>query len=362
VQEQNAKRPTLSFLVSDSGIGIDTKQLPLIFESFSQASSDTTRRFGGTGLGLAITKRLIELQHGSIHVASKPGSGTTFTILLPFILSSEEEVMKGKVKPLSQPDIVQDYSGKHILIVEDNEVNQRVLQYNLEQYHITVTVVGNGKEAIQWLRKNTTDLIMMDLHMPLMDGLQATDYIRRQMRSTIPIVILTASVLRNERQRCLAIGANDYIAKPFAREELLRSLERFLLHRNIMPANHQPELTPIADGNPVYDLSALLQLKDAVAIKAIYEVFESTVPKGLEDLKQLAIEESWQEVFELAHKLKSSLGIIQVKDLLSKMATIEMNARTRKQLREILPMINESIATFYHVSPMIKLEIEKEIV
>jgi PAS domain S-box-containing protein len=362
VQEQNAKRPILSFLVSDSGIGIDEKQLPLIFESFSQASSDTTRRFGGTGLGLAITKRLIELQHGSIHVASKPGSGTTFTVLLPFILSLEEEVMKGKAKPLSLPDVVQDYTGKHILIVEDNEVNQRVLQYNLEQYHIAVTVVGNGKEAIQWLRKYRTDLVMMDLHMPLMDGLQATDYIRRQMKSAIPVVILTASVLRNERQRCLNIGANDYIAKPFAREELQRCLERFLLHRHIMPTDHQPATIPGEDGNPVYDLSALLQLKDTVAIKAIYEVFENTVPSGLEDLKQLAIEENWQAVFELAHKLKSSLGIIQVKDLLAKMATIEMNARTRKQLREILPMINESIATFYHVSPMIKLEIEKEIV
>jgi PAS domain S-box-containing protein len=362
VQESNSNRPTLAFLVSDSGIGIDEKQLPLIFESFSQASSDTTRRFGGTGLGLAISKRLIELQHGSIHVASKPGSGTTFTVLLPFVISSEEEVMKGKTKPLSQPDIALDFTGKHVLIVEDNEVNQRVLQYNLEQYHIAVTIAGNGKEAINWLRKNNTDLIMMDLHMPQMDGLQATDYIRRQMRSTIPIVILTASVLRNERQRCLSIGANDYIAKPFAREELQRCLERFLLHRDTMPTDHQPAFTAIEDGNPVYDLSALLQLKDAVAIKAIYEVFESTVPANLEDLKQMAIEENWQEVFELAHKLKSSLGIIQVKDLLSKMAAIETNARTRKQLREILPLINESIATFYHVSPMIKLEIEKEIV
>jgi PAS domain S-box-containing protein len=356
------KQPTLSFLVSDSGIGIDAKQLPLIFESFSQASSDTTRRFGGTGLGLAITKRLVELQHGSIHVASKSGSGTTFTVLLPFAISAETEVMKGKVKPAIQPDIVQDFAGKHVLIVEDNEVNQRVLKYNLEQYNLAVTITGNGKEAIQWLRNNHTDLIMMDLHMPYMDGLQATDYIRRQMRSTIPIVILTASVLRNERQRCLSIGANDYIAKPFAREELQRSLERFLLHRDLMPSDHQPSLVSHADGNPVYDLSALLQLKDPTAIKAIYEVFESTVPSGLEELKQLAIKEDWEGVFELSHKLKSSLGIIQVKDLLSKMAAIEMNARTHKELREILPAINESIATFYHVAPMIKLEIEKETV
>lgn len=361
VQQEDKEQVTLGFQVSDSGIGIDEKQLPLIFESFSQASADTTRRFGGTGLGLAITKRLIELQHGSIHVTSKAGIGTTFTILLPFRVSSEEEVMKGKVKHAAQPEVLQNYQGKHVLIVEDNEVNQRVLQYNLEQYNLTVAVVNNGREAIQWLNKNKTDLIMMDLHMPLMDGLQATDYIRRQLKSTIPIIILTASVLRNERQRCLNIGANDYIAKPFAREELQRSLGRYLSGEEGVQGDYL-QATRLQMKESAFDLSALLNLKDADAIREIYTVFEKTVPSWLEELKQLAIREDWNAVFEMAHKLKGSLGIIQVKDLLTKMAAIEANAKTRKEVREILPMINESIATYYHISPMIKLEIEKEIV
>ena len=361
VQEQNDKQVTLIIQVSDSGIGIDEKQIALIFESFAQASSDTTRRFGGTGLGLAITKRLVDMQHGNVHVASKPGAGTTFTILLPYGISSAQEVVKGNIKSGMQPDILENYSGKHVLIVEDNEVNQRVLQYNLEQYNLSVTVMGNGKEAVRWLEKNTTDLIMMDLHMPLMDGFQATDYIRRQLKLTVPVVVLTASVLRNERQRCFNIGANDYIAKPFAQEELRRCLERFLLHREDDTVDHEPVEASIAD-NPVFDLSALLQLKDPKAIREIYRVFEITVPPGLEELKQLAIREDWTAVFALAHRLKSSLGIIQVKDLLGKMTAIEMNARTHKQLRDILPMINESIAAYYHVAPMIKMEIEKETV
>lgn len=358
VQEQENKQVLLCLQVSDSGIGIDQKQQAYIFESFSQASSDTTRRFGGTGLGLAITRQLVELQQGSIQVASQPGAGTTFTVLLPFDISTEEEVLQGNDAPDKPPHNLEDYSGKHVLIVEDNDVNQRVLQYNLEQYQIAVTVIDNGREAVRWLEKNKTDLVMMDLHMPQMDGFQATDYIRRQLKLSVPIVVLTASVLRNERQRCLQIGANDYVAKPFAPEELRRCLEKYLLNREEEALQDQP-LTPMAD-HPAFDLSILLQLNDSNAIKEIYKVFETTVPSGLEELKQFAIKEDWDAVFELAHKLKSSLGIIQVKDLHAKMTTIEIYARTQKQLSEILPMINESIAAYYHVAPMIKHEIEKE--
>lgn len=361
VQDEDDEQVVLCLQVSDSGIGIDPKQISLIFESFSQASSDTTRRFGGTGLGLAITKRLVELQQGSVHVTSKPGAGTTFSILLPFSISTEQEVMQGNIKPVMQPDKLENYSGKHVLIVEDNDVNQRVLQYNLEQYNCSVTVVGNGKEAVRWLEKNSTDLIMMDLHMPLMDGFQATDYIRRQLNLTVPIVVLTASVLRNEKQRCLHIGANEYVAKPFATEELRRCLERFLLQREVEVADRQPVMDAVAV-HPVFDISVLLQLNDPKVIREIYNVFETMVPSSLEELKQLAIKEDWKAVFELAHKLKSSLSIIQVKDLHAKMAAIESHARAQKQLSEILPMINESIAAYYHVAPMIKMEIEKETV
>lgn len=359
VQEQGPRQVVLCFQVSDSGIGIDEKQLPLIFESFSQASSDTTRRFGGTGLGLAITKRLVELQHGSVHVTSKPGAGTTFSISLPFGISTEKEVVHGSIKPTAELHTREDYTGKHVLIVEDNEVNQKVLEYNLQQYNLTVSVVGNGKEAIQWLKKNTTHLILMDLHMPIMDGFQATDYIRRQLKLTVPIVVLTASVLRNEKQRCLQVGANDYVAKPFAPEELQRCLEKYLLNREEALGDHQTVITASAD-HPVFDISMLLQISDSRVINEIYRVFENTVPSGLEELKQLSLREDWEAVYELAHMLKSSLGIIRVKDLHEKMAAIENNARTQKKLQDVLPMINESIATYYHVAPMIKMEIDKE--
>ncbi|MDF2186818.1 PAS domain S-box protein [Paraflavitalea sp. CAU 1676] len=358
LQEIKDQQATLCIQVSDSGIGIDTKQLGLIFESFSQASSDTTRRFGGTGLGLAITKRLAEMQKGSIQVSSKAGAGTTFTVVLPFGISSAQEVARTSVQIAPPVNELDGYAGHHVLIVEDNDVNQRVLKYNLEQYQIEVSVVENGKDAVRWLEKNKTDLVLMDLHMPLMDGFQATDYIRRQLKLDVPIVVLTASVLRNEKSRCLQIGANDYVAKPFAPEELRRCLDRYLLQRGHENGDGRTEGS--SDNiTPVFDISLLMQLNNDKAIREIYTVFESMVPAGLEEMKELAIQENWKAVYDLAHKLKSSLGIIQVKDLLGKMATIETNARSQQHLKEILPMINESIAAYYHVAPMIKMEIEK---
>lgn len=360
VRERNSHGVVITFQVSDSGIGIDSKQLGLIFESFSQASSDTTRRFGGTGLGLAITRRLAELQKGSIDVASKPGAGTAFTVLLPFGISTKEEVARVNTQAVPQRSELENYAGRHVLIVEDNDVNQRVLKYNLEQYHIDTTVVENGRDAVRWLERNKTDLVLMDLHMPVMDGFQATDYIRRQLKLDVPIVVLTASVLRNEKSRCLQIGANDYVAKPFAPEELRRCLDRFLLSKE-GSRGHMPHAPEVQD-HPVFDISMLMQLNNDKAIREIHTVFENTVPAGLDELKELAIKEDWKAVFDLAHKLKSSLGIIQVTDLHGKMAVIESNARNLQDLKDIIPIINESIAAYYHVAPMIKMEIDRALV
>lgn len=359
VHELYGRFATLCLQVSDSGIGIEKDHLGYIFENFAQASSDTTRKFGGTGLGLAITKQLIEMQHGTISVSSKTGVGTTFSVLLPFEISKESEVLQNN-KPTSQLVIKsEDFRGKRILVAEDNEINQFVLQSSLQQYNLDVTIVSNGREAVDWLQNNPpADLILMDLRMPEMDGFQATEFIRKELKSSIPIVILTASALGNERQKSFEIGADAYVTKPFAPAELQDCLKRFLLKsEHSEPAANTEE--PKTD-NDIFDLSALLMLKSNESIKQLYNMFEATVPKSLEELKQKAISEDWNAVFEQAHKLKGSLGIIQVKGILGKIQAIESNARNRESLNEILPMINESIQTYDKVIPMIRIEVEKK--
>jgi CheY-like chemotaxis protein len=225
-----AGNAVLNFIVSDSGIGIDEQLVEHIFESFAQEGSDTARKFGGTGLGLAITKRLVELQGGSINVNSTKGVGSSFTVSIPYELSSQKVVEnKDESFAPSVNNDKPDFTGKRVLVAEDNEINQQVNRHLLKVYGIEVTIVADGKKAIETLEADPAfDLIFLDLRMPVMDGFQALSWIRQKLKLSIPIIVLTASVLRDERDRCLEAGANDYQAKPFSRPVLLQCLKRFL--------------------------------------------------------------------------------------------------------------------------------------
>ncbi len=229
--EKTMSHMILNFTVSDSGIGIDEQLLEHIFESFAQEGSDTARKFGGTGLGLAITKRLVELQGGSIAVTSTKGKGSRFEVSLPYQLADENKIVKktGPVITLAE-DEKPDFTGKRVLVAEDNEVNQQVIQHLLNDYGVEVTIVANGKQAIELLELDPQyDLLLLDLRMPVMDGFQALSWIRQKLKLPIPIIVLTASVLRDEKERCLEIGANDYQAKPFSRPVLVQCLQKFLI-------------------------------------------------------------------------------------------------------------------------------------
>lgn len=348
----------IGFTVTDSGIGIEENQLGYIFEGFVQASSDTTRKFGGTGLGLAITKKLIELQGGFITVTSDPGKGTSFFFILPFIETSKELPVAKKKTDVSDLEL-QTYEGKKILIVEDNKINQQVLQLSLERYKVHVTVASNGKEAIRVLEKDSTyNLILMDLRMPEMDGYQATDYIRRQLMLDIPIVILTASALRNERQKSIELGANEYVTKPFTPQDLRNCLHRYLSGLNILK---EQSVTKEITQEQLYDLSMLFQLEDPENIKVVYDLFEETVFPALELLKQYTLKENWKEVYEQAHKLKSSLSIIQIAEVRNNMSNIEEKSKKDKNVEQVLKIISQSKEKLLHMMPMIKLEIEKKL-
>jgi PAS domain S-box-containing protein len=221
----------LDFIVSDTGIGIDEQLLEHVFESFAQEGTDTARKFGGTGLGLAITKRLAELQGGSISVTSTKGKGSRFVVSIPYEMANEKDVKKKEISA-SLPDTNEkpDFTGKRVLVAEDNDVNQQVIRHLLNDYGIEATLVADGKQAIETLEADPSfDLILLDLRMPVMDGFQALAWIRQKLKLSVPIIVLTASVLRDERDRCLEIGANDYQAKPFSRPVLLQCLKKFLV-------------------------------------------------------------------------------------------------------------------------------------
>jgi PAS domain S-box-containing protein len=214
---------TISFKVVDTGIGIPQDKLQMIFDRFTQANSDTTRKYGGTGLGLSISKSLVELQDGTLMVESIPEEGSTFAFTLTYKKVKEE----GKSKNVNNSQLISD-KKVHVLLVEDNVLNQKLALRVLEKFGFTSDLAQNGRIAVEKVRENKFDIILMDLQMPEMDGYQATTFIRQELKSTIPIMAMTAHSLVGEKDKCIEIGMNDYITKPFNQRELFEKIMSFV--------------------------------------------------------------------------------------------------------------------------------------
>ena len=222
----------LSFSVSDSGIGIPADRLDRLFQSFTQVDASTTRRFGGTGLGLAICKRLVKMMGGEISVSSVFGSGATFTFTLPFALPA--------VKRPAPVEAGLDSTPRHVLVVEDNAINRLVTQSMIERLGHTCDLVNDGASAIRQVQQCRYDLLLMDVNMPLLDGLEATRRIRALAgeEANTPIIALTASALPKDRQDCLDADMNDYLSKPLDLTALRNAIDRWVAR----PALTQNEL------------------------------------------------------------------------------------------------------------------------
>ncbi len=222
VEKSIENKKWLAFKIIDQGIGIAPENIDKIFESFSQEKEDTTRKFGGTGLGLTITKQLVELHEGSILVESVQGKGSTFTVLMPYEVSTGSNVLSDSVIPMHDDSDIQ--TTVNILLAEDQPFNQMVAVDTLAILFkdAKVQIANNGKEAHELAKTNDFDVVLMDIHMPEMDGYEATRAIRSipGKRGEVPILAMTASVIKEDVNRCYDAGMNDFIPKPFDPSEL----------------------------------------------------------------------------------------------------------------------------------------------
>jgi PAS domain S-box-containing protein len=350
--EQNEEWAVVEIVVSDTGIGISKDRIRTIFEPFEQADATISRKYGGTGLGLTICRNMIEMQNGELLVQSEEGKGSAFTVRIPYQLS-----MEAMQENETNQDI--DYKSlghKKVLVAEDVELNQYLARHILESWDFEVTIVSNGKEAVDQLQAEPYDCILMDVQMPEMDGMEATRHIRQlpdPAKANIPIIALTANALKGDSERYLAAGMNDYLAKPFDEARLFRVISRNLTEqapvvateKNIPFKNH----TSMLPVNKLYDLSMVQSVSggDESFIKKMVALFIETVPQNLEELVKATQEENWDQVGKTAHKLKSTVDSMGIKSIKQEIRTVEANAKQKAQLEEI-PALVEKIGSVIH--------------
>ncbi len=348
---KDPEKPLFQFKVKDTGIGISSEQLPLIFQEFVQASSDTSRKFGGTGLGLSISKNLIEMQGGNIKVESVPNEGTTFIVNLPY-KKGDPSLLK---MAITDDQSYTSIEKKRILVAEDVVINQIIVKQILEDWGHEVVIANNGKEAVNFLLQEDFDLILMDIHMPEVDGYEATQMIRQlkdASKATIPIVALTANAFKNETDRFAEAGFNEYITKPFTEQKLFTCLKKLLqLNNTIDPLTINTTTTqsePIVENTntKLYDLSSLsgIDLDDTEFIKEIAEIFIKNTKADLITLKNAITSNHINDIYLFSHRMKSSIYSLGIKQSYKTIESIEFYAKTNEQIDKI-PGLYEYLST-----------------
>ena len=336
--KQDKATVTITFTVTDTGIGITKTAINSIFENFQQASSQTSRMYGGTGLGLAITKQLIEKQGGKIKVTSKIAKGSVFQFQLEF--------QKTTSQVIEQKQIEFDNKLGHlrILVAEDVALNQLLISTILEEFGAQKDIVSNGQEALDLLKTNTYDLILMDLQMPIMNGYETTEYIRKTMQSTIPIIALTADVSSEDLKKCTKSGMNDHVSKPINELDLYNTISRVM--------------SPLLNKNPIEKSSTLINsctyidlaiLSDRTNSKPnllleMLSLYILHTPPIVEALNEGLLNKDWELIHAAAHKLIPTFAIMGINQKYAEIAKRVVNYTTsKKQLNRVPKLVNELI-------------------
>lgn len=338
---ENEEEVSIQFSVKDTGIGIPDDKIEQIFENFQQASSGTSRIYGGTGLGLAIVKQLVEPQGGSIQVASQVGKGSTFSFILNF---KKTNIVPQMEVITEEPHI--DNKSISVLVVEDIALNQLLMKTLLDDFGFERDIADNGQIAIDKLQNKSYDIILMDLQMPVMNGFEATDHIRNVMKSSIPIIALTADVTTVDLEKCKYVGMNDYIAKPVDERLLYTKIMSLVKKQAILETAAAEVAVEVAIEAAIIkrciDLEYLnrrTKSNPELMMEMITLYLEQTPPL-ISAMKKSLEEKDWQGLHSAVHKMIPSFAIMGISSDFENMARkVQDYATTQCQAEGISEMV-----------------------
>ena len=340
--EEIGNHVNIRFSVKDTGIGIDDDHLQTIFESFKQGNKQTKLRYGGTGLGLSIVKRLVNMYKGDIHVTSEVGKGSEFSFNMIFIKRSEgHKIVDHRTYSEMLPDSI-----NHVLIVEDNKINQQYLIGLLNKWEITYDLANHGGEALDLVKTNAYDLILMDIRMPVMDGYETTIRIRSMEHNSnqnIPIIALTASALVDEKEKAISAGMNHHLSKPFSPEQLLNIFDQL----TVSDAHSATGVTNAFQFSDELDVQYLdsFYMGDLERAHLMFQIFLDNIKSELDKLKQHFDSENWSELVTLAHRIKPNFVMVGLGKLTDQMLEIEQ-AGKRSDINSIRQLVPAFIKDF----------------
>jgi signal transduction histidine kinase/CheY-like chemotaxis protein/HPt (histidine-containing phosphotransfer) domain-containing protein len=359
--KKTAEEIELLMEFTDTGIGIDESKLSVIFEDFTQAEMNTTRKYGGTGLGLSIVKKLVEMQGGTIDLKSKKNQGTTIICRIPFRIGEENQIRKEIHRPVTVPEEV---SRMKILVVDDEEYNRMLFKKILERWKIDCRLAESGMEGLEILKEEKYDLLFMDMRMPGIDGLKTTRFVRDEMKisaSAMPVVLITAASSIEEWQKYKDEGIDGILQKPFTEEQLLSAILAVTSDKtkpeyiDTGNAGQKPGNDEKLDLQNLYHLSG----GDEKFVKQMLFSFIETTEKGLNILKEAIAKQQWESAADIAHKIQPPCRHTGAMDLYKLLNKIETTIRNHESTDSVEARADNAIAEFEIVSRLINDHIAK---
>jgi PAS domain S-box-containing protein len=350
ISDVTAEKVQVAFSVADTGIGINASRLEDVFEPYVQERSETARKFGGTGLGLPISKKLVEVLGGNLTVESTYGQGSVFTFTIPFLKSEP----LAPVKSIESPSY-EMMRGKKVLVAEDVAVNQYLVKHILKNWGCDFAIAANGLEAVELLQKKDWDIVLMDIQMPVMDGMEATKQIRNMTdlsKASVPVVALTANALNGDEIKYREAGMNGYLAKPYTEKALFSVISNLLAEGRHVADTALPReslsaaaiLGDTLNNEPVlYDLQMLEEMSggDQEFVKMMAELFMNTTPPLLEELLQASNSKNWELACKVAHKLKPTIESMGIKPGTLIIKEIEQLAKQQPETALVSGKVNQ---------------------